>query len=64
MAAGGSSTKIFPDMAACVRVWVDPHLGASTKPDAALAARYDKTFPSYVAARKAMRPIWRGLRGV
>ena len=56
--------KIFPDMAACVRVWVDPHLGASTKPDAALAARYDKTFPSYVAARKAMRPIWRGLRGV
>ncbi len=54
--------KFFPDMAACAKVWVDPHIGAATQPDASLATRYDKTFPHYVAARKAMRPIWRGLR--
>jgi erythritol kinase len=54
--------KLFPDMAACAKAWVDPHIGAPTKPDAALVSRYNKTFPSYVAARKAMRPIWRDLR--
>jgi erythritol kinase (D-erythritol 1-phosphate-forming) len=54
--------KLFPDMAACAKVWVDPHIGPATKPDADLVARYEKTFPTYVAARKAMRPIWRGLR--
>ncbi len=56
--------RIFPDMAACAKVWVDPHLGALTKPDAALAARYDKVFPLYVAARQAIRPIWKNLREV
>lgn len=55
--------KIFPDMAACAKIWVDPHLGAVTTPDAALAVRYTKIFPYYVVARKAMRPIWRGLQG-
>ena len=54
--------KLFPNMAACAKVWVDPHLGHSTKPDTQLASRYDKVFPHYVEARKAMRPIWRGLR--
>lgn len=54
--------RIFPDMAACAKVWVDPHLGSSTKPDAALAARYDKVFPLYVAARQVIRPIWKNLR--
>ena len=53
--------KLFPHMAACAKVWVDPHLGASTKPVAELATRYDEIFPHYVAARKAMGPIWRGL---
>ena len=56
--------KLFPDMAACAKTWVDPHLGTSTKPDAELAARYNKIFRHYVAARKAMGPIWRGLRGL
>jgi erythritol kinase (D-erythritol 1-phosphate-forming) len=55
--------KLFPDMAACAKAWVDPCLGASTKPDADLASQYDRVFPNYVAARKAMRPIWKGLRG-
>ncbi len=53
--------KIFPDMAACAKAWVDPHLGASTCPDGQLASRYNAVFPHYVAARKVMRPIWQGL---
>ena len=55
--------KLFPDIAACAKAWVDPYLGSSTKPDPQLASQYDRIFPQYVAARKAMRPIWRGLRG-
>jgi erythritol kinase (D-erythritol 1-phosphate-forming) len=54
--------KLFPNMAACARVWVDPHIGAATRPDAALTSRYDNIFPHYVAARQAIRPVWRGLR--
>ena len=54
--------KLFPDMSACAAVWVDPHIGAPTKPDASLARRYDQVFPHYVATREAMRPIWKGLR--
>lgn len=53
--------KLFPDMTACANTWVEPHLGASTEPDESLVKRYDKIFPLYVEARKAMRPIWRGL---
>ncbi len=54
--------KLYPDMAACAKAWVDPHLATSTKPDAGFVACYDKVFPQYVAARKAMRPVWQGLR--
>jgi erythritol kinase len=54
--------KLFPDMSACARTWVDPHLGDSTKPDGQLTKRYDQIFPHYVGARKVMGPIWRGLR--
>ena len=54
--------KLFPDMAACAKVWVDPYLGSSTQPDTQLTSRYQQVFPHYVAARKAMRPIWRGLQ--
>ena len=54
--------KLFPNMAACAKAWVDPHLGHSTQPDTKLVSRYDKVFPHFVEARKAMRPIWRGLR--
>ena len=55
--------KLFPDMAACAKAWVDPHLGTSTKPDSGLAAHYEFFFPHFIAARKAIRPIWHGLRG-
>jgi erythritol kinase (D-erythritol 1-phosphate-forming) len=55
--------RLFPDMTACANVWVEPHLGASTEPDSGLAAVYGKTYPIYIEARKAMRPVWRGLAG-
>lgn len=54
--------KVFPDMAAAVARWVDPMLGAVTKPDATLAKVFDQTFPLYKSMRTEMRPIWRGLR--
>ena len=54
--------KLFPDMAACAKAWVDPYLGESIHPDGQLAKHYDQVFPQYVEARKAIRPIWRGLR--
>jgi erythritol kinase (D-erythritol 1-phosphate-forming) len=54
--------KLFPDMAACAAAWVDPHIGSATQADAGLARRYNQIFPQYVAAREAMRPIWKGLR--
>jgi erythritol kinase (D-erythritol 1-phosphate-forming) len=53
--------KLFPDMTACANTWVEPHLGTATEPDSQLTQRYEKAFPHYVAARKAMRPVWRGL---
>jgi erythritol kinase (D-erythritol 1-phosphate-forming) len=53
--------KHFPDMTTCANTWVEPHLDNSTKPDPKLTARYESIFPLYVEARKAMRPIWRGL---
>ena len=56
--------KLFPDMTACSDTWVEPHLGASTEPDMNLTKQYDQIFPHYIAARKAMRPVWRGLAGV
>ena len=56
--------KLFTDMTACANVWVEPHLAASTEPDAELTKRYDQIYPHYLSTRKAMRPIWRGLGGV
>lgn len=53
--------KIYPDMTACAAEWVEPLLGGNTDPDAALMEKYSKVFPLYVEARKAMRPVWRGL---
>ncbi len=55
--------KLFPDMTACANTWVEPYLGTSTEPDSNLNTRYEKIFPHYVATRKTMRPIWRGLGG-
>jgi erythritol kinase len=51
--------KLFANMDDCTNTWVMPHLGAVIEPDHSLQQRYDNVFPCYVAARQAMRPIWR-----
>ena len=58
------ATGVFPDMERCIARWVAPTLGAAVAPDPALAARYDRLFPAYVAARAAAPPVWRALRDV
>jgi erythritol kinase (D-erythritol 1-phosphate-forming) len=55
--------NLYADMTACVSTWVEPHLGEATQPDPALALIYEQAFPDYVAARKAMRPVWRSRAG-
>ena len=39
--------RLFPDMSACVRTWVDPLLGEAEGADGQLAATYDTLFPIY-----------------
>lgn len=53
--------KLYPDMTACANVWVEPHLTTITEPEPGWLKTYDAAFETYVAARKAMRPVWRGL---
>ena len=55
------ATGVFADMEQCIERWVTPLLGDPLEPDAALAARYDRLFPAYAAARKASIPIWHAL---
>jgi erythritol kinase len=54
--------KVFPSMVDCASKWVDPVLGAETKPDPGLVKLFDETFPLYRETRDQMRPIWRGLQ--
>ncbi|WP_426440693.1 FGGY family carbohydrate kinase [Bradyrhizobium genosp. P] len=49
----------YPDMTACAEHWVAPHLSAPQAPDAALAKRYARMFPTYLDARLASRPVWK-----
>jgi len=51
----------YMTMAECVSQWVTPYLGPLETPDTNLSAIYDATFPTYVAAREALAPIWRQL---
>ncbi len=46
---------------ACVAEWTDPLLGDADRPDPELAKVYDRIFPSYVEAHKALRPVWRSM---
>jgi erythritol kinase len=55
------ATGIYPDLAACARVWVEPTLGDTVAPDPALTALYDGLYPIYVATRQAMPDNWRAL---
>jgi erythritol kinase (D-erythritol 1-phosphate-forming) len=51
--------KLYPDMAAAAKAWVDPMLGEATSPDPALAKAYDGIYPLYRDMRKKLGPIWR-----
>lgn len=44
-----------------VAEWVTPHLGAPEAPNPTLVAAYDRIYPIYTAARRALPPIWDGL---
>jgi erythritol kinase (D-erythritol 1-phosphate-forming) len=48
----------YPDMDACIADWVTPLLGDVERPDDGLAARFDRLYPAYVAARKALEHVW------
>jgi erythritol kinase len=52
---------IYPSMAACCAEWVTPLLADGEPYDEALAQKYDALFPSFVAARKALRPVWKAM---
>ena len=52
---------VFPDLGVATQRWVTPLLGDLVRPDPQLAALYARAFPTYVATRAAMPPIWAGL---
>jgi erythritol kinase len=49
---------IYPTMDACIAEWVTPLLGASEAPDPELARTYERMFPAYLSARRALEPVW------
>jgi erythritol kinase len=49
---------IYPTMDACIAEWVTPLLGATEAPDPGLARTYDRMFPAYLCARRALEPVW------
>ncbi|MGY4309651.1 erythritol kinase [Bradyrhizobium sp. USDA 4369] len=55
------ATNIYSTMMDCAEDWVRPYLDVAQAPDAALAARYEQMFPTYVEARLAARPVWKQL---
>ena len=66
-AAGAAMTAavaigLYPDMEHCIDRWVTPTLADALDPDPALAHRYDRLFPAYVAAREASVPVWHAMR--
>ncbi len=56
------ATGLYPDMERCIDRWVTPTLGGTLEPDMELARRYDRLFPTYVAAREASSPIWHAMQ--
>jgi erythritol kinase (D-erythritol 1-phosphate-forming) len=53
------SIGAFGSMEDCAARWVTPLLGEAEQPDAALAEVYSRLYPAYVAARSALRPVWK-----
>jgi erythritol kinase len=48
----------YPSMDACIDTWVSPLLGEAEAPDPVLARHYDRLFPAYAEARRALTPVW------
>ena len=68
-AAGAAMTAAvaigaYTDMKDCIADWVQPFLGPSEAPDAALAARYSSLFPTYRTMREEAGPIWANLAAI
>lgn len=55
------SIGCYDSMGDCVKDWVRPYLGELEQYGVAEAKKYDELFPSYVASRKALQPIWQQL---
>jgi erythritol kinase len=53
------SIGLYPSMEACAAEWVAPLLGPAEEPDATLAGIYEKAYPAYAQAWRALRPVWR-----
>ena len=53
------SIGAYGSMEDCADKWVTPLLGIAEKPDAELAEIYTRLYPGYVAARSALRPVWK-----
>jgi erythritol kinase len=52
---------VYRSMDECCAEWVTPLLGECDAYDEALSHTYDALFPSFVAARQALRPVWKGM---
>jgi erythritol kinase len=55
------SLGVYRSMEECCAEWVDPLLGEGDAYDEALSQTYDELFPSFVAARKALPPVWKSV---
>ncbi|MBV8663097.1 MAG: carbohydrate kinase, partial [Hyphomicrobiales bacterium] len=49
---------LYPTMDACIAEWVTPLLGASEAPNPALKRTYERMYPAYLGARRALEPVW------
>lgn len=55
------SVGCYSDMDSCIKDWVTPGLGQVEKFDIAEAEKYDNLFPSFVASREVLQPVWQQL---
>ena len=55
---GRGGRRVFPNLGDATQRWVTPLLGDLVQPDPGLSALYARAFPTYVATRVAMPPIW------
>ena len=48
----------YPGMDDCIATWVTPLLGKGEAPDSALTQTYERLYPAFLRARKALVPVW------